>query len=112
MHISPAFLTLPPEIRTKIYRLLFCLDDPIFTYVNLSAAFLRTCRQILSESRPILYGENIFEMQILDHYENGEQAYFLRCDHFAQDAELMFGPRLKDMRRFEISVRPHHPGHP
>jgi hypothetical protein len=42
-------------------------------------------------------------MKILDHYEGGEWAYFLLCDHFAEDAEL-FGPQLKDMRRFEILV--------
>lgn len=44
-HISPAFLTLPLEIRTIIYRLLVCQDKPIgITYVRLNAAILRTCR--------------------------------------------------------------------
>src|SRR5436190_23711269 len=70
-----------------------------FTYISLSPAILRTCRRVLSESRSILYGENIFQMKI---WEAG--AYFLECENFAEEAELAFGPRLRDMRRFEILV--------
>ncbi|KAH0564832.1 hypothetical protein GP486_001780 [Trichoglossum hirsutum] len=58
---------------------------------------------ILFESRPILYGENIFKMTIWEKYGD-ERAYFLRCDHFAREAEFEFGSRLKDMRRFKIIV--------
>jgi hypothetical protein len=42
-------------------------------------------------------------MRIWDK-EDEPRAYFLSCDHFAKDAEWRFGPRLQDMKRFEISV--------
>jgi hypothetical protein len=105
-HISSPFLTLPLEIRTIIYRLLLHHDEPIprfFLGGGLNPAILRTCRQILSESRPILYGENIFQMKIWSKYGD-ERASFVKCGHFAERAELEFGLRLKDMRQFEILV--------
>ncbi|OCL13383.1 hypothetical protein AOQ84DRAFT_111179 [Glonium stellatum] len=63
-HSNIGFLTLPPELRNKIYRLLFIAkQDLIFYFPDnfcLSSAFLRTCNQVHEEGRSILYGENTF----------------------------------------------------
>ena len=63
-HNGTGFLTLPPELRNKVYRLLFIAKkDLVFYFPDnfcLSSAFLRTCRQIHEEGRSILYGENTF----------------------------------------------------
>jgi hypothetical protein len=100
------FFELPPEIRTMIYRLLLCNKGPIglLRFKNhLSPSILRTCRQVLTESRIILYSENIFSMQIFEKAD-GPRAYFLKCDHFGLEGQVMWGLRLKDMKRFDISV--------
>ena len=107
MEHPPSLLhKLPLELRIKIYRLLLCSDEPIdyaFTYHCLNPSILRTCRQILSESRTLLYSENLFRMKVFD--KNGaERAYFLQCNHFALEAETWFRSRLKEMRKFEIVV--------
>ena len=61
------FSNLPPELRLRIYRMLFrstgCItigarDD--FCY---SAQFLRTCKLVHLEGRVILYRENRFQLQ-------------------------------------------------
>jgi|SRR5579862_3948869 len=101
-HLSSPFFTLPLEIRTMIYRLLLLHDESIDLTVALNPAILRTCRQILFESRRVLYGENIFQIKIWEK-DYAERAYFLYCDHFAEGAELLF-PWIKDIRRFEILV--------
>ncbi|KAF2195212.1 hypothetical protein K469DRAFT_545872 [Zopfia rhizophila CBS 207.26] len=58
------FMTLAPELRNKVYRLLFVADREFnFGLPNnfcRSAAFLRTCKQIHEEGCSILYGENKF----------------------------------------------------
>ena len=63
-HGGTGFLTLPPELRNKVYRLLFIArKDLVFYFPSnfcLSSAFLRTCRQIHEEGCGILYGENTF----------------------------------------------------
>ena len=100
------FLALPLEIRTTIYRLLLCDDEPLSdarTDIHLNPSILRTCRQVLTESRIVLYSDNIWSMKIWDK-AGGPRAYFLNCDHFGLDAEERFGLRLKDMRRFKILV--------
>lgn len=58
------FLKLPPELRNKVYNLVF-KDKTKFDFLsptNLqhSSAFLRTCRQVYEEGRTVLYGENVF----------------------------------------------------
>lgn len=56
--------TFPAEIRNRIYRLLFVQDRPFKFYAPLnfdcSSQFLRTCKQVHSEGREILYSENSF----------------------------------------------------
>ncbi|KAH8592262.1 hypothetical protein B0O99DRAFT_597308 [Bisporella sp. PMI_857] len=56
-----AFLALPIEIRLLIYRLLL-LSNSAISYIpsRLHPAILATCRQINSEAREVLYGENTF----------------------------------------------------
>lgn len=60
-HDGTGFLTLPPELRNKVYRLLFTAKkDLIFNFPKnfcLSSTFLRTCRQIHEEGCGILYGK-------------------------------------------------------
>ena len=61
------FTDLPPELRLTVYRYLL-VEDPESTtsYCNplrfpvyqLSSQFLRTCRVVFNEGRPILYREN------------------------------------------------------
>ena len=57
------FNSLPPEIRNRIYRMLF-VGNPvelIFRANNSrSAALLATCKEIEREGSSILYGENVF----------------------------------------------------
>lgn len=63
------FLSLPPELRNDVYRMLFVL--PSNERFNIgrpsnfcrSAAFLRTCRQVHEEARPFLYSMNKFLFQ-------------------------------------------------
>lgn len=58
------FLKLPPELRNKVYNLVF-KDKTKFDFLsptNLmhSSAFLRSCKQVYEEGRTVLYGENTF----------------------------------------------------
>ncbi|KAK4194703.1 hypothetical protein QBC40DRAFT_269890 [Triangularia verruculosa] len=64
--VALEFLSLPGEIRNRIYRLLFRLDSTIDDDCRprLSAQFLRTCRQVRDEGLPILYGENTFGFEM------------------------------------------------
>jgi hypothetical protein len=93
-----------------VYRLLLRRDEPIPDCrgeFGLCPSILRTCHQVLSEARIILYSENTFSMTIFDKgggKSGGKRAYFLKCDNFAGDARHEFGSRLEEMRRFNISV--------
>ncbi|QDS78166.1 hypothetical protein FKW77_005185 [Venturia effusa] len=58
------FLKLPPELRNKVYNLVF-KDKAKFDFLsptNLqhSSSFLRSCKQVCEEGRTVLYGENTF----------------------------------------------------
>lgn len=99
------FLSLPPEIRLIIYRLLLRHSKPLAgeRYIKLSPAILRTCRLILEEARPVLYGENIWKMRIF-HCNYEVKAYFLDCISFDEEAVPRWGPRLADMRNFYVVV--------
>ncbi|KAF2102061.1 hypothetical protein NA57DRAFT_53995 [Rhizodiscina lignyota] len=60
--------TLPAEIRNRIYHLVFYQPDNTVDFYHpihfkLSGQFLRTCKQILSEGREILYCENSFSFE-------------------------------------------------
>ncbi|KAI9717386.1 MAG: hypothetical protein M1812_004738 [Candelaria pacifica] len=59
------FQCLAPELRNKVYRLLFVgglvrLHDK--RDLSRSSNFLRTCRQVYEEGRTVLYGENVFSL--------------------------------------------------
>lgn len=96
---------LPLEIRRKIYRLLLVSAEPVnfCSPHGLHPSIIRTCRQILFESRILLYSENVFRMKIFDKHGD-QRAYFVKCNHFAEEADSWFGNRLKEMRKFEIVV--------
>ena len=105
------FLALPAEIRNTIYRLLLCDHEPISSLWKprdkrriLFPSILRTCRQVLSETQPILYGENIFSMKIFHRFLEGPRAYFLKCDHFGLEAEGCVQHMLRYLRRLDIVV--------
>ncbi|KAI9739102.1 MAG: hypothetical protein M1834_007315 [Cirrosporium novae-zelandiae] len=63
------FLSLPSELRNKVYRLLMAggkgtkVDFGRGTNFSRSSAFLATCKQIHEEGRTILYGENHFHLE-------------------------------------------------
>lgn len=61
------FLSLPPELRNKVYRLIFVADTDLRwgnpTNFCRSGQFLSTCRTVYSEGCSILYGENTFHFE-------------------------------------------------
>ncbi|KAF2012346.1 hypothetical protein BU24DRAFT_353309 [Aaosphaeria arxii CBS 175.79] len=63
---AKSFDKIPPEIRNKIYQLLFKADNDldIASPSNFcrSGQFLRTCKLIHSEGCSVLYGENTFAL--------------------------------------------------
>ncbi|KAI9836870.1 MAG: hypothetical protein M1819_001035 [Sarea resinae] len=64
---ATGFLSLPPELRNRVYRLVLVDEDPVNfgsrRNFQRSSAFLRTCRQVHQEGRGILYGENSFDFE-------------------------------------------------
>ncbi|KAM0438632.1 hypothetical protein ACHAPT_001385 [Fusarium lateritium] len=99
---GPSLLDLPPELRTKIYRLLLRQDSVITGYlsVRLHTAILRTCRQIMSEAPPILYAGNTWAIKIMDKCGD-ERAYFPGSDHIGK---FPARPQIQDTRRLSITV--------
>lgn len=81
---------------------------------KLHPAILRTCRQILSEARIILYSENTWKLRIWEEETRGRYSFQLvfMLNHFPwrykygqnNDAALLV-PRAKEMRRWEIKVQ-------
>jgi hypothetical protein len=66
-HASLNFLSLPVELRLKIYRFLLVIARPspgpesqALSVDRPHPAILRACKQIHGEATPVLYGENIF----------------------------------------------------
>jgi len=65
--VKPSFDILPPELRLRVYRLLFTTKG--WTIVgnrqdfSRSAQLLRTCKLVHSEGRAVLYGENKFQFR-------------------------------------------------
>ncbi|KAF2807794.1 uncharacterized protein BDZ99DRAFT_464706 [Mytilinidion resinicola] len=88
---ATGFLKLPPELRNKIYGLLFVsqnelrFSNPQF---SLSSAFLRTCKQVHDEGRTVLYGESTF---VFERNRNSRSPFW---DPVAKEIGY------KDMRRF------------
>ena len=69
---SSPFLRLPPELRNKIYRLVFKRDDSFQIpackpwgdrSLCQSGQFLSTCKMVHNEGCSILYGENSFAFE-------------------------------------------------
>ncbi|KAI0383281.1 hypothetical protein F5Y04DRAFT_250989 [Hypomontagnella monticulosa] len=102
------FLYLPTEVRLMVYRLLLCHEGKIpFSIsfpVRLSPAILRTCRQTLNEARPILYGENVWHMRIID--KGGYGRVLMKKD--LQWAHIKQPPWLAHIKSFDISVEIFH----
>ncbi len=97
--IVQGFLKLPPEVRNKIYDLLFLSKHPVDFTANQnhshSAQFLSTCKTVYNEGRAVLYGNNSF------HFTRDSR---VRANYFDQVwAEVGF----KDVRRFLGDIRPH-----
>jgi len=101
------FLSLSAEVRNMIYRLVLCHPSPAGLQGRLDwgAQLLRTCRQIHAEALPILYGENIFEIEIYNtwgpHFGNVHYPAVLedrRCSGTASTAQ-------QHLQRFSITVR-------
>lgn len=63
---SLRFLDFPMKIRIIIYQFLLQKHELIdyFKKVRLHPSIVRTCRQVLSEAHPILYGQNTIKMSI------------------------------------------------
>lgn len=65
--VKPSFDMLPPELRLRVYRLLFTSKG--WTTIgnrqdfSRSAQLLRTCKLVHSEGRVVLYGENKFQLR-------------------------------------------------
>ncbi|KAF2492234.1 hypothetical protein BU16DRAFT_564697 [Lophium mytilinum] len=79
VHQQGPFFALPRELRDEIYQHLFCsqrqieinyriLDDLGWgspqAVQTLPVAFLRTCRRALCEALDLLYGKNVFNLQL------------------------------------------------
>lgn len=89
---------LPAELRNRIYRMVFSHKDELdfhhpFNF-QLSAQFLRACRQVHDEGRTVLYSENRFT------FERNKNR---RCRYFeAMPREIGW----KDVRLFLTSIGP------
>ncbi|KAI0829522.1 hypothetical protein F5Y06DRAFT_282775 [Hypoxylon sp. FL0890] len=105
------FFDLPTEVRLMIYRLLLCQNHPIWGPVlcyrsrenRLSTSILCTCRRILHEARPILYGENIWGYMIRHRYGEGYINIF-EAEYFMELFVERIGVRLEDLKRLHIEV--------
>ncbi len=104
------FQSLPPELRNKVYRLLFVggyvvLHDK--RDLSRSSSFLRTCRQVHEEGRTVLYGENNFKLDRCGlqrgHYYDkawGEIGY-KDCERFLK----AIGPKnISFIRKLHLSL--------
>ena len=99
-----SFMTLPPEVRVKIYRSLLRFDSWICMrrgqVDNLHPAILATCRLIHNEAIVVLYEENLFVEALVD--ESNPNARFIKrqklllpqpTDESAVEEELRLIPR-------------------
>ncbi|KAK3386830.1 hypothetical protein B0H63DRAFT_447732 [Podospora didyma] len=107
VQLSFKFLSLPGELRNKIYRLVLRRKAVIGTSsvverFKLSGQLLRTCRQIHDEGLSILYSENTFEIDIFNTEGlYGQTIYWL--DALIRD--LLYGDSTNHVRRLRIQVR-------
>jgi hypothetical protein len=99
------FLHLPAEIRNSIYRHLLCQSTTIEAFcrtTDLHPAVLRANHQVYDEAKLILYGENYFGMWIRDGLR-GERAYFVCCEHFAENVERKLC-QFRLIQRYDIHI--------
>lgn len=122
---TPGFLSLPPEVRNIIYRLLLVRQGAVdkrgrtfwsASKPQLSTQLLRTCRRIHHEAITILYGENTFKITISDashsctrlRYPRPVSQAFSRRSKTrtveSTDHESEVSPLLHMMRRFGIEI--------
>lgn len=137
------FLSLPREIRDIIYELTLVSQQPIsalsFAYQNdcllpaqkhdLCPQMLQTCRQINVEAHHVLYGKNLFFIDVSMHLHEAlrtrevQKAFKKRS--FSVESELFepeivdvmrrpvyAHPRIHDIKRFQIQLRQIVPSRP
>jgi hypothetical protein len=99
--VPPPFLTIPLEIRNRIYRHLLRTDEPIChaSQRSLWTQILATCRQVYEEGKVVLYGENVWEIRIgvvgltWEQYRNNRDCVRLNAE-----------PLFRYLRKFSILV--------
>ncbi|KAK3356838.1 hypothetical protein B0T25DRAFT_537518 [Lasiosphaeria hispida] len=108
----PSLLDFPPEIRNKIYRFVLVQEGAIgpHGWGSLSLQLLSTCRQVLIEARPILYGENTWGMEITSALDPKYGPFhglpFLkRGGRDIDTGEGLLDNRIRHLRRFDIILR-------
>ncbi|KAM7214647.1 hypothetical protein V8F06_009968 [Rhypophila decipiens] len=103
------FLSLPGEVRNKIYRLLLCHAEVIphdcdnYDRLRLGSQFLRTCRQVNIEGRSILYGENTFEIELSNIHGPGWNA--INCAWRRRFGRDTWEAPLSLVRRISFHIR-------
>lgn len=98
------FLELPYDIRHLIYRNLLRLGDS-GTYLGsftLWPEVTRTCRQIHSESEQVLYGENIF---FVDLWQFKSKYNPKSCEHPAPIARDPVRDQFPRFKSFQIRIK-------
>ncbi|KAK4450441.1 hypothetical protein QBC34DRAFT_460849 [Podospora aff. communis PSN243] len=105
-----AFLSIPGELRNKIYRILFIYSKPTSSgrrrgNIRHSGQLIRTCKQVYNESLSILYGERTFGVTISNIH--GPHVGGLLIDKVLDD--VMFNTRhCKEFRqKHRQAVLPH-----
>lgn len=123
-----SFLDLPRELRDLIYAYTFHVSGTIFIYTkdptqperrvrakivrhrnigkpepqsvykHISMGLLRTCRQLHAETAPVLYGDNIFRIWVMnkDHLALEYRQLIRRVIFTAESSHRIFGPRDLD----------------
>ncbi|KAK5127348.1 hypothetical protein LTR85_006687 [Meristemomyces frigidus] len=85
---SSRLLSLPPEMRNRIYRAVLVEDGIRIeapNHIPLPPALLQTCRQIRRECRGIFLKENEFMFDIND---NDATLYIRWCRHFSASKDV------------------------
>ena len=99
------FLAIPLSVRFAIYRLLLRSDQPLTSMsrnLGLSPAILGTCRQVLDEGRAVLYGENVWLIDIGVFRTNWDDSVLL--EFIGRPTSFDLRPICKFLRRFKITI--------
>ena len=123
---EPNFLSLPPEVRNMIYRLLLVADKPLDSTkeeheeefpresglawaslgrYHLQPAILRVCWQLYRETSPILNCENTFGIRIrqVAVEDRGTMSSF-RCSVLTDGLSSFWDSSMDKFQRFEIVI--------